>query len=370
MEIYAKFKQNPVDSTFVKLAQEYRMSLTRCKAVIYLMRTREEMMASNGVLNIPESWQRIYDAHKQHTQRLQEVEAVKKQIAARDEAAAAKAKKKQKKEAASGTAPAAPATTAPSTDGGAGSSSSADPLAERLQQLEAATPWTPEALAAEHKLSVEEVSKIIAKMADHALRSANLSAGAADMEARLAEFREAGVNTAFRETSDESDTEFDRKYFPRLFRDDEWEEETRRQRAALLIATRARADPSVTDIMGKRYDNTSSVATAPVGNAAGVPTSQFMRSKLAFIDISNEATSSGATLVRTRSGSQRVATPLEEMHRSWGGRKPTYLDLALNEKLVAVHQDPDKDEARARAAAEKRYAAHKAAAASDDKKKK
>jgi AraC-like DNA-binding protein len=364
MEIYAKFKQNPVDSSFAKLAQEYRMSLTRCKAVIYLMRTREEMMISNGVLNIPEAWQRIYDAHTQHSQRLVEIETIKKQIAARDEAAAIKAKKKQKKEVTAGSTAAPPATSE-----GAPSSSSADPLTERLQQLEAATPWTPEALAAEHKLSVDEVNKIVAEMADHSLRSENLRAGVADMEARLAEFREAGVNTAFRETSDDSDTEFDRKYFPRLFRDDEWEEETRRQRAALLIATRAKSDPSVSDIMNKRYDNTSSVISAPVGNAAGVPTSQFMRSKLAFIDISNETTSSGATLVRTRGGTQRVATPLEEMQRSWGGRKPTYLDLALNEKLVTMHVDPDKDEALARAAAEKRYAVHKAAVASGDKKK-
>lgn len=368
MEIYAKFKQNPVESTFAKLAQEYRMSLTRCKAVVYLMRTREEMMTTNGVLNVPEAWQRIHDAHSQHQQRLREVEALKKQIAARDEAAAAKAKKKQKKEGAAGSA--APA--AESGDASAASTPAAapkDPLVERLQQLEGATAWTPDALAAEHKLPVEEVNKIIAKMAEHALRSENLRAGNADVEARMAEFREAGVNTAFRETTDDSDAEFDRKYFPRLFRDDEGEEETRRQRAALLLATRAKNDPSVIDIMRKRYDNTSSVATAPVGNVAGVPTSQFMRSKLAFIDTSNETTSSGATLVRTRAGSQRLATPVEEMNRSWGGRKPTYLDFALNEKLVVVHADPDKDEAKAQAAVVKRHSAHKAASASDDKKK-
>lgn len=36
----------------------------------------------------------------------------------------------------------------------------------------------------------------------------------------------------------------------------------------------------------------------------------------------------GATLIRKRDGSTRVATPYEEMKRSWGGKQPSYLEVS------------------------------------------
>ena len=36
----------------------------------------------------------------------------------------------------------------------------------------------------------------------------------------------------------------------------------------------------------------------------------------------------GATIIRKRDGNTRLATPLEEMKRSWGGKQPMYLEVA------------------------------------------
>ena len=53
-------------------------------------------------------------------------------------------------------------------------------------------------------------------------------------------------------------------------------------------------------------------------------------------------------MIRTRGGSYRAATPLEEMGRSWYGKKPSFMDkqVLYNKKYHEYH-DPDGDEGRA-----------------------
>lgn len=101
-------------------------------------------------------------------------------------------------------------------------------------------------------------------------------------------------------------------------------------------------------------------------DCVGVKDDHFMRSKLAFRDTSNKETLSGmitccfctyyqinemvyigATIIRKRDGSKRIATPLEEMSRSWGGKQPMYLDIALHEKLIDMQRDFDGDNKKA-----------------------
>ena len=56
----------------------------------------------------------------------------------------------------------------------------------------------------------------------------------------------------------------------------------------------------------------------------------------------------GATLIRKRDGSKRLATPLEEVKRSWGGKKPMHLEYALHQKVLDMQMDPDNDDKEAK----------------------
>ena len=47
------------------------------KAIVYLMQSREEMMAANGVLEIAEADQEIYALHRQGLERNQQLKDLK-----------------------------------------------------------------------------------------------------------------------------------------------------------------------------------------------------------------------------------------------------------------------------------------------------
>jgi len=63
-EIYKLHKEDPKLWTVSKLAQKYGMTLERSKAVIYLMRKREDLMRDEKVLDIPSQWNEIYEKHQ------------------------------------------------------------------------------------------------------------------------------------------------------------------------------------------------------------------------------------------------------------------------------------------------------------------
>jgi hypothetical protein len=285
-EMYAKFKLNPSDATFFQLAREYSMGLTRCKAIVFLMRKREEAMRTSGVLSVPPQWTAIFNSFKESEQRGVAIAELKKQISAKKEAEEVRKKKFEKKNKPVPEDPAA----------------ADNSLEEQVKQLEEQIVWTKEALAAEHKLPVEEISTILARMNEHDVRSTNLRSGLEHIEEQMQQLRESGVDTTFRETGSETNANFDSTYFPRLLNDDELDEEARRLRIDLLMKTRAKYEPRVELMFSKDYSNDSLVQKNPVGNDAGVKTDQFMRSKLAFRDLSNDNTKAGATLIRTRDG--------------------------------------------------------------------
>lgn len=185
---------------------------------------------------------------------------------------------------------------------------------------------------------------IVSRLTEHTIRSTNLKNSIEDTEETMLELRRSGVDTTFRETASDHDQKFDHNYFPRVFGDDTLEAERARLRNKLAVATRAKYEPQVKDIMGKQRDDTSTTHAKPVDNRAGVPTDTFMRAKFAFLDTSSEKSEDGATLIRTRDGRIRKATPLEEMQTSWSGRHPNYLEIALHEEMMKMHVDPDKDD--------------------------
>jgi hypothetical protein len=313
-EIYQKFKTNPVDEMFWKLAQEYRMTVTRCKAIVYLMRTRENFMKRLRVEEITEQWQQIYEKYTAAENRAKEIVALKRQIA--EEATYSNRRKKQllKRRAkrspdgstsaagdslASVAADSERATAGDASDGGEGDD--VDPQ-ERLAELEAFAQCNFDTLSAEYALPVEEVKDIVSRLSEHTIRSTNLKRSIEDTEETMLELRRSGVDTAFRETASDHDHKFDHNYFPRVFGDDALEAERERLRNKLAVATRAKYEPQVKDLMGKQRDDTSTTNSKIVDNRAGVPTNTFMRAKFAFLDTSSEYSKDGATRIRTRDG--------------------------------------------------------------------
>lgn len=68
VEIYQKHKEDPVKWSIKNIAQHYSMSIYRSRAIIYLMKEREELMTTNGVLNVPPLWQQLFDIHKEDSE--------------------------------------------------------------------------------------------------------------------------------------------------------------------------------------------------------------------------------------------------------------------------------------------------------------
>lgn len=63
-EIYQKFKEDPEKWTIPEIANHYRCTHERAKAVIYLLQKREEMMKENNVMDIPAAWTVILEKHQ------------------------------------------------------------------------------------------------------------------------------------------------------------------------------------------------------------------------------------------------------------------------------------------------------------------
>ena len=376
-EIFEKFKANPVDNMFIKLAQEYRMTVIRCKAVIYLMKTRENMKKKLRVDEINDDWKAIYQ--KAQTAKDREEEIKKLKLRLKEEADMSKTKKKQllrKKLIAEKI-----------EQQRIENSMTAEQIAiqeeafeeeeqrkweqvygymfktrpekyfnveKRIAELEAFPVCNNDTLSAEYGLPIAEIVDIISRMHEHTIRSTNLANANADFEQTMEELREMGVDTTFAETSSATDERFDSKYHPRLLGDDDYDAEMKLQRANLILRTRARYDPLTKDVMTKRRDDTSIIGSDPVENRAGVKTDGFMKSKFAVIDTSNSSTMDGATVIHTRDGKRRPANPLEEYNRSWSGKHPHYLEIALHEEFMTRHLDPDKDDEKSRKILEER----------------
>jgi hypothetical protein len=63
LEIYRKYKSDPIEWSLKKLSQRYGMNLHRVRAIVHLMGEREALMEKLGVLNISPVWEAVYQEH-------------------------------------------------------------------------------------------------------------------------------------------------------------------------------------------------------------------------------------------------------------------------------------------------------------------
>jgi hypothetical protein len=144
-------------------------------------------------------------------------------------------------------------------------------------------------------------------------------------------------------------------YFPELFGDEEYEEQKRRLLRRLFTETKAQplegvdhflasysASPSPSLVegeekeVGEKEKEREEALLPPFRPRPGES-----RWKFAFKDLSHEA--ERPTVICTRGGQLRIATPLEEMGRSWR-RKPGYLDMVVNKARIARYENFDGDD--------------------------
>lgn len=300
-EIYARYITDPEKWTFAALSAHYQASLDRVKAVVLLMHHRYEFMknemgftvdiVSNGENSIPKVVVTIPPLwralHEKHL--------------------------------------AAPE----------------DPLTKLLADHNASV------VAEEDKTSMneEELKKILAKMADHDRRTENLKDYEEDMEEKLKRIEMSGVNTRFAEVpAVPANYDFQSNYFPPLLGDEEFEEEKKILLKRVAEETSAIVRPNVhtyvqqhEDLKDVKITNMEARKTEPI------------RWKLAFRELTPDGKKQ-PTVIRTRTGSIRRATPLEEMQRSWNAR-PLPMDVQLaetfehfSEKLVKPYTDVDKED--------------------------
>jgi len=280
VEIYQKHKEDPVKWSVQNIAQHYSMSMYRARAIVYLMREREQMMEASGVLSAPPVWHELFERR----------------------------------------------------------------CADPEQPLES--------LAAEHGLQVAEAEAILATMEDHHYRKQNLQDYNEYMDWSLDLLQVLGVDTAFTEIGHAKvpgDNRYEESYHPRMFGDDELQQERERVRARLLAESKAVA-AAEKPVLFNRYESRVGYWKQAGEQQEQEPEGPLTRWKFAFKELRTTAPGEHRppTLVRTRRGRLRAANPVEEMNRSWN-RKPRGIDaLTRGQERQEAYLDPDQDEQEAR----------------------
>lgn len=329
-ELYRRHKKNPDEWPLSRLAQHYGASLERTKAVLILMRKREELMASENLLDIPEVWHEIWKRHS----------------APAPAAVDAKATKAGVKEKTVVPAPEVPV-----------AGENKEVAAGDAQEGAAPAEDAKEALAKEFGLKVEEVGDIISRMSRHMHRQSNLDAHNKHMESIMERLSKAGVDISFRETGTAPKRgSIQEDYYPTLFGDEDFETAKKELLDRIASETKAEIVDFEASLFGGRtsassseIQDTSAAAAAlkPVvthANKANVKIDTLSRWKFAFRDSSWRRTQ--PTMLRTRRGAWRQANALEDAMRSWN-KHPTLLDLETFKAEVLRLQDPDADEKEA-----------------------
>lgn len=215
-------------------------------------------------------------------------------------------------------------------------------------------------LAKNYRKTPQEITHILERMLEHHMRTANMLDAEADFMDEIEEAEAAGVNINFQEPNENiKESAFDSKYFPSLIEDDAFEdtknalyERIERETKADVPATVrgfTKRDPTVPG-------SAQSTRTEPLKIIPEIAIVEqhrdeiFSRWKFAFRDLTSSAVEEKRpTMIRTRTGKWREATPLEEFGRSWR-RKPDGLEWGVHGHLLDKYKDPDGDEERARLA--------------------
>ena len=329
MEMWKLHSENPEEWTIAQLSQKYGASIDRVKAVITLLRAREEMMAEKNVLNIPDQWKEIY---KKYTDFDPEAVAA--------EAAAAQEKVVEEKEE-------------DSIDGVAevpvaeGAASEAEGESEPKEAAASVELDPVKVLAKEYSLSESAVNGIIESMKWHSARQQNLDDANEYWDGVASDLEQTGVDTNFRETAVQSKRKLvTDDYYPALFGDDGFEAHKQELLHRLSKETKAHVvDVDPTPVFLRPNQATDTIVPSDVENKADVKTDGFSRWKFAFRDLSKSKTQ--PTMIRTRKGKWRQATLLEEAKRSWI-KNPSKLDMEVYRERIKEYLDPDGDEQEAK----------------------
>jgi hypothetical protein len=202
---------------------------------------------------------------------------------------------------------------------------------------------TPESLAAEFSLSVEEVGNILTRMDAHHRRQQNADEADADRALVLNRYADRGVDVRFRETATAPRRPgLTDNYFPDLFGDDGYES------AKNLLLKRVASETMASPVAGmERFLRPEKGGVTDVGpsssSAAAVShqslsSSSSSRWKFAFRDLSNPK---AKTRIRTRTGRYTHSLSLGHVHKQrFCSYKGYVLLLLLAALCCSIRIDP------------------------------
>lgn len=361
VEMYNLHKADPTQNSDEALSQRFGTSLTRTRAVLVLMQKREALQrkllgTEDG--SVPPDWAVVYARHCEDREKYT-AEVLFNELCSSSSNTATATKEAKDGEGGEMT----------TTDGAVSTT-----IAESTP-TPASTTNGPSRLTSIP--SVAALADILKRMDEHTTRLADQEHASHLMEESLQQLADIGVDTRFRELRQGRDLASITGYSPRLIGDtlDEYKTEMSRLRAKILSQTSAIPTKRSVDVEKELLTYTDRLANAPVdmSNKANVAWNKFNRWKFAYKDTADvkDARSVKPTMIRTRTGHFRPATPLEELGRSWYGKKPSHMDrVLLYDGQYKRYADPDGDDAAAkewRVQRKVRREAMKAAAAGQGK---
>lgn len=336
IDIWTKHKSNPEEWTAEKLSQHFSTSMERTNAILYLMKEREELMRTDGLLSEggkpPALWKEIFRKHA----------AI---VRAEDK------KMRAEKLAAMGIDPESDdddddddlhddddndEDDEDGTDiidendeeGEYGSTkNSKEPYIDPAEVLP--NPDLIVKCAEEYGISEADVKNIIDKMSRHKLRLQRVATFHEQTLDFIWEADVMGYDVSFRETPDNKVDRLEGRYFPTMIQDDGAEaarvalmrriEKETKAKAELKVSTLLiSGEPAPSVLRSEDQIRGPVVASAVGGDGALTEEECISRFKIAFRDTSPSARAANRpTMIRTRAGRWRPATPLEELNRTW-----------------------------------------------------
>jgi hypothetical protein len=299
-QIYARFRHDPLKWDIKTLSSFYSMSEDRVQAIVYLMHTRFTMMEQKGlkVTIVP---------HEDDPEEFINVDAI---LAAGEDI----------------TLPGPSVTVEiPEIWRNLLGMHKEDPTKDLGEILSTYNHnQTEEALKA--RMSSEELKQILDSLKDHEDRLENIRLYEEHMDNFLAELAEEGADINFQEIKVVSDKtkRFEKAYFPRSLHDEEIESEKRMLLKQIEQQTRASVERNIeffhTTFSGQEIKDTEGAKV----DAKEKP----LRWKFAFRDLDKvdkirmslkdkSQVVDAPTLIRSRTGRMRTATPIEESSRTW-----------------------------------------------------
>lgn len=214
----------------------------------------------------------------------------------------------------------------------------------------------------DNSMSPDNVDTIVAYMDNHTNQLQNLADNEMHMEALVGRLKEMGVPNAdvFSETPTESPAKrnLNDDYFPELFGDEEFAAQQKSLLERIAAETKGRRVKDLDFYLSTatRYDG-SAIDGTPPGRLDAPHASKPAeaekpgRWKFAYKDLSKSSVlgdddngkRNKRTVICTRQGGLRFATPLEEAKRSWT-RNPTQMDMINHKEQIAKFINVDGDD--------------------------